>query len=612
MAVNRFTEITPSTYTPQSLEELAFVPLMKRKKHDEILAKQQDIISGLAKVDPYDKHFDEAIRLKNELESKIDQTASELATNGFNNDMVGKTIALNREYQNLISPTGRIGQINAEKQNILKINEEYDKLGKEKGWSQEITNYWKQKAIEDYNQTPIYDDNGRILKYTGPEGIANKIDYNKYLQDLATNAKMSTNEFASAVAGLSKDEASGYSVVNKSSYAHKLGDNYAAVKAAYDTLKQSMDDPTSEVYKSMKYEQRDPKALLDILNTQSGVYKQSVKSTETGQDINPFGNGPDKTNTDASSTFGEDYNSTEIGGKDSDSYDQIRKVGTTDESLFNPSNYHNKIHTFEDIKDPKQKALFQEKWNELTTKGVVIDGKKTFISAAGKKNGMSNRKNVELIIKALEQHPITLTSRLLTTDQVLNSQGFVAGLGDKTEDIDKNIRRQISRDDASGRKLVDPKTHKVISWNEAVDEYDLDDISNVKYQGQISAHNWEDTSHLGTNSRFSPHVITAKDKDGKWHSFQTTRLSSDNIGGNVARQNDLQDNFRTATVAHGSWVNFKSSSKNFKGIKIKYDPSTTEVDEKSGEPKLWSIKFSNGKEAKATESQYMNWVNSVK
>ena len=63
---------------------------------------------------------------------------------------------------------------------------------------------------------------------------------------------------------------------------------------------------------------------------------------------------------------------------------------------------------------------------------------------------------------------------------------------------------------------------------------------------------------------------------------------------------------------YGDFVDFESSSNNLKGIKVKYNPNEQEYDSRTGEPKTWTIKFKNGAEEKATESQYMNWVNSIK
>lgn len=285
---NRYSNLTPSAYTPLTLEEIAMVPAMKRKQHDQVLSQQELIRSGLAKVDPYSKHFDEALRLKNEMESKIDATATELSQNGINNDMIGKTIGLNREFQDLVSPTGKLGQINAEKQNILKLNEDYDKLGKEKNWSQETLDYWKNKALKEYNESPIYNDKGRLNTYTGPQGIANKIDYAKAMDAYAGNAKLSTNEFAQAAQQLSQDEASGQDIVKGSSISKKYGSNYKAVLDAYNTMKREMSDPTSEIYKSIKYEGRNPQELLKTMASQSNIYKQKVSEIDRKSTIDPY------------------------------------------------------------------------------------------------------------------------------------------------------------------------------------------------------------------------------------------------------------------------------------------------------------------------------------
>lgn len=296
---NRYSNYTPSAYNPLSLEEIAMVPAMRRKQHDALLAQQELIKSGLAKVDPYKKHFDEAINLKQGIESKIDQTATELAEQGVNNDMIGKTIALNREFQDLTSPTGKLGQINAEKINIAKINEEYDKMAAAQKWSPAESDYWKNKAITEYNdlkQNPVYDpETGRIKQYSGPAPAPTRVNYADKFHSYASNAKMSTSEFANAAQELAYDESTGQSAVKGSSYSKKWGDNTKAVLAAYQTMKREMQDPTSDVYKSMTYEQRQPANLLDTINKQKDIYKQTISAVESGNTINP---GPKGDNDD--------------------------------------------------------------------------------------------------------------------------------------------------------------------------------------------------------------------------------------------------------------------------------------------------------------------------
>lgn len=628
--MNRYDTPSIAKFNPLTLNEILLAPTVMREKHDKGITAMEAM---RLKSDPYSKHYNRALELKQQMDSEISKNVDELNSKGYNPTTFQNIIKLNREYQDLIAPTGEVGQINNENINIKKINEDYDKLGKEKGWGQDRINYWKNKALQEYNEKPLYDAEGRILKYSGPEGIVNKIDYNKRLNDLASQAKMSTTEFANAVTQLGIDEKSGYNVANKSSFSQKLGNNYPQVLAAYNTLKKEMTDPTSEVYQSMRYEGRDPNSLLDILNTQSDIYKQNMKSTERSNDINPFGSGPGSNNDNNSqySVVGEDYNTQEVGGN-KQNFSELNKIGTVtsikdllpvydENGIFDKNahrvneenkKYRNKPFSVNDIKDLRQRSVYENMFKKLSTTGITgTNGNNIKLKEDFIKKGMNDPEVAKTVLKYLKEiPPITLTSKLLTANQLVNSQGFVAGLGTNADDVDKNIRRQLQMTNNEARKLVDPETGRTMTFNDAAEEYGIESINDINYQGQISAHNWEENENLGSNSKFSPHVVTIKTKEG-WKTFKTTRLRSDNLGGNPDRMNDLTTNFREATLNHGDWIDFKSDSPKLKDIRIKYNPNESEVDQYTGEPKSWEIEFKNGKVEKTTEGKYMNWVNSL-
>jgi hypothetical protein len=175
---NRYDDITVSGYTPQTMQELAFVPMMKREKHDKLLAENELIRAGIAKVDPLKFHYDTALELKKGIESELDNTATELSKHGINNDMIGKTIALNRKYQDLVSPMGEFGKINAAKAIFNKEHDDYiknatevSKIGKdqaEKNWNNYVENNYtgfkdgKITNIEPLG-APAYQDYGQYL-----------------------------------------------------------------------------------------------------------------------------------------------------------------------------------------------------------------------------------------------------------------------------------------------------------------------------------------------------------------------------------------------------------------------------------------------------------------
>ena len=108
--MNRYTQLSTSQFNPLSLEEIMLVPSMKRKQHDDILAKQEILRGELAKVDPLDVHLDEAVKLREEMNNKLTAQAEQLANSGIDPNSQGQFLALNREYQNLTGPTGRICQ----------------------------------------------------------------------------------------------------------------------------------------------------------------------------------------------------------------------------------------------------------------------------------------------------------------------------------------------------------------------------------------------------------------------------------------------------------------------------------------------------------------------
>jgi len=136
--MNRYDNGSVSNFNPLSLQEIMVTPLMQRQKHDQLLAQQEMLKQGLAKVDPLDVHLNEALKVKSDIENKLTSQAELLSREGINPNTQGDFLALNREYQNLVSPTGRLGQINAAKQVYAKnFNDYLDDAQKNKGWSRE-------------------------------------------------------------------------------------------------------------------------------------------------------------------------------------------------------------------------------------------------------------------------------------------------------------------------------------------------------------------------------------------------------------------------------------------------------------------------------------------
>lgn len=610
---NRYSNYTPSAYNPLSLEEIAMVPAMRRKQHDALTAQMEGIRSGLAKVDPYSKHFNEALALKQGIEGKMDQTASQLAQSGVNNDMIGKTIALNREYQDLVSPTGKIGQINAEKANIAKINDEYDKLAAQNKWSPAESDYWKSKALEEYNAKPIYDTTGKLINYTGPTSAPMRVDYAKKLDEYASNAKMSTQEFAKAAQQISQDESTGQKAVLGSSYSKKFGTNGPQVLAAYETMKREMSDPTSDVYKSIQYERRNPKDLLNTIARQSDIYKQTVSSSEQGNTINPFGKDPDDngSRSDIPGIYGEDYNTQEVGATEQD-FNDIAKVG---QNLANTGSVGSPLlmgsgkeggpkqksgkFTHNDIDNPMLKARYVSTFKKLFKEGKI-------------NTTIDNPNSAKIVLNEIKkQGPITMTTKLLTNDIELDNSGFSESIGKTADDRDKQIRKQLRLTNAGARKLLDPETGKPISFQEAKEKYKLKGVDTATYHGYISPLNWEKDSFNGTNSKASPHVITVENEEGDFIEFKTSRLNSDNAGININRYNDLNKNYRNWSINRDEFIPFESKSNSLSKLKVKYNTKNPQVNPQRGVLDM-EIMDENGNIHYMTQSEFVNSVNATR
>jgi len=618
--MNRYSQITTSEFNPLSFQEIMAAPLAMRQKHDNSIAAAEAL---RIKANPLDKHLSRALEIKNQMDAEIANNVDTLNKEGYNPTTFQNIIKLNRQYQDMISPTGEIGQINNAK--IV-----YDKAKEDFIQDAAKQNIGRDQALKVWDKKTAYytgfGEDGKSITNVSPQGVAAYQDYTKDKQIAHSILGKTIQGVSSAGHRLEVDKQNGGVWEVTRNGKRVKSDNTRQVEAALKSTLDKWDNPNGEGKKWLM-DSGDGLNRDRIINDFNSMLERSdINDVSENANYNAPNIG-DGSNPSGGGIFGEDYNTKEVGGKNQD-YSDLEKIGKTfgntgsvgspflmgtDTSGF--VKQKSGKFTSEEIKDPRQKILYENAFKNATTgKGIMLDGKLVHLSKDMQKFGKDDPRVAAQILRSIKQNPaITLTSKLLTTNQVLNDQGFVAGLGTTADDVDKNIRRQLQRDDASGRKLVDPETGKTISWNDAAKEYGFENINDVNYQGQISAHNWEeDNDKLGSNSSFSPHVVTIKDKNGKWHSFKTTRLNSDNIGGNVARQNDLTKNYRNATINYGNFIDFESSSNNLKGIKVKYNPNEQEYDSRTGELKTWTIKFKNGAEEKATESQYMNWINSVK
>lgn len=582
MAINRFTNLTPSTYDPMSMQEIMITPLAMRKQHDELLAQQEAIRAGLAKVDPDKKHFNEAIQLKKGIEDKINKTAQQLAEEGFSNDMSGKTIALNREYNDLIAPTGKIGQINNYKLQKAKIIKDYDEIAAKNHWTPAETAIHVNKALDKHlKEVPSWDENGQIVQFDIDKNIPTRIDYFKEFDALAKSAGMTTEEFAEASSKLLGPDASGYNAQLNKSYASKHGKNFEGLDYALKTFKSRIEDPTDAMTKSADYEQLDKQKLLEKLGIQKNVYKNDISSIESSTKIDHFGNsvfddeGKDKTTYSAGETDPE--GTVTVGGKDGQvDFSSIGEVIVSDQPIDPKDTAANQKFMREQNAKNGKKRTYKEAISDLNMQQIY---KNTYDKLV--KNGKIN-KNISIndpkaaakIQFYINNHmpPVTLSSKVIMTDQKPSSDMFMGEMkGKEAGDRDDLVQKYVSK---GYSKLINPKTGKPMTAEQFNEKG-----WKLKYDGYESPLNFKEHTFENPEQNVMSHSVRVLDSEGKViGNSVVSRTDSEKNTREFKASKIINNVYKRAVLNSGEWTYVSTKgvpANDFKKTAIKYNKNGT-------------------------------------
>jgi len=283
--MNRFDNGSISAYTPQSFQELAFVPLMKRQKHNE-MSKNLAELSAIA-TDPLNEHHDEALRLKQDLEGKLGNLSGDLASRGI--DSIGKEAfyKLQKERNDLIAPTGRIGQINAAKVAEAKAKEDFMKNA-DKSFGQNVLEQKWLEHRQKYADMKGRDKDGNIVNI-GNLGSPKYVDLDTGIRDVLSTLGSTTTEkllnsglqFKNTDHGVVMTNAQG-SIVTET--------NDEQLNNALKALKTRFIDKTGEGRISRDFEGRTTNEDLDYINNRvlgAKVFKQNKDYKTTYDMLNP-------------------------------------------------------------------------------------------------------------------------------------------------------------------------------------------------------------------------------------------------------------------------------------------------------------------------------------
>lgn len=348
--MNRYSNYTPSAYSPMTMQEIMMVPLAKREQHNKA---QQEISAQQAELDKINAlpvHTEEAKQRKDYLISRIDALSSDLANKGFNNVTTNNILKLNREVKDEFSPQGRLGQINNAYSTYFKNYEDFKKSNEDKKWSQREENLnWGDHA-KNYQG---YDEQGNIVNIgslSAPEKVTIENKW-KELSAIIGDAKIAEEVLKGGAKIVPGPNGSVITVTTKNG--GKRSYNNPQIVSALNQIHNELNDPTSGLSQSRIYAgQTVESALNEARNLALSKINNSFGKTHTtDMDISGYKNSLDLQN--------------EIGG--------VGIVDTEETPLHNTDSYgqnKSKLFSFENRIKKGESLTDDEKEQYILAKGM--------------------------------------------------------------------------------------------------------------------------------------------------------------------------------------------------------------------------------------------------
>ena len=264
--MNRYDVASVAKFNPLSYQEIMTAPLAMREKHDSLDAQRELLRQGLAKINPHEKYYEEAVKLKDELNNQINTQADLLAKEGVNPNSQSEFLKLNRNYQETMSPTGKLGMINAHNVNLQSTYKNYIDEAIKADQSPAIAKLHADQAIQKHMKDPLYDEKGRVVDFSAGNAAPKYIDNVKWINDLASKVGFTQSNWAQASSGMSKN-ADGRFVVNESAKG-MTKDNIENLNRLAQAANREVSDPASEIRQNIDYNFKNPQTELDSMLNQ--------------------------------------------------------------------------------------------------------------------------------------------------------------------------------------------------------------------------------------------------------------------------------------------------------------------------------------------------------
>lgn len=584
------------------------VPMMKRQQHDKANEQLYANLAELDKIKPLDKHYNEAQKIKAELSSRINNQASKLATEGFNTNTTTDLFKTNRDIQSMYSPTGKIGQINAAKEAYDKDSAEYLKNATALGHSPEVVQR-NLKAIQDkYNSSPIYDDKGKVINMSIDALPPKYVDHIARAREFFKDANMSASAIDNLASSIQSDGRGSY--VLSQGAKKKYASNLPQLQSAVNFLNNEINNPNSDVGKSLKYGFKTPQEALEDIKRMSPIYRKTeseigstnqissftpAKTTESKDKTVPTGiMDPDSTRTIGDelkkvdfSQIGRTYGHTSTGSSPS-------VAGSGVGQIVNAKG--NGKYSYKDvITDPLTQSLYEGSYRKLVKAGRIKQGSDI--------NSPENAQKIGFYMNNHLKIP-TIANDVIRADISPNAEMFMGNFTKKSG-TERNLT--LNQDIKAGfRDVVNQETGETYSKK--------DFEKGGKAEGYTLEYVGYDSPVNARGSRFKnakeqsvmPHRAILKDKDGNivTGNAAVSRTKQEIDSPEFKKAYEINKTYIGAVSNLGEWVVPKgvySGSRKLKEYRVMYNEDGT-ISMKKGK---------NGVPEKMSLSEYQNNMDQI-
>ena len=452
--MNRYSSITTSEFNPLSFQEIMAAPLAMRQKHDNSIAAAEAL---RIQANPLKEHSARALELKQQMDAEIDKNVDTLNKEGYNPTTFQNITKLNRQYQDLISPTGEIGKINTAKTVYDTNQEEFIKDAAKQ-------NIGRDQALKLWDKKTAYytgfGEDGKSITNVSPQGVAAYQDYEKYKQ--VAKSLMGEVESESRSGGYKLVPSSlnnGTMVMVDSKGFKKNSTNLNALNNAIIAGNEMWLKPTGEGYKynqdagvdQNNFKQRFIGDFGSMLKTSRGRGYE-----ENGQFINDA-TGPNGGSSNKGSMFNDaiqDPNSIKNLDKNTGEID-FKQIGAFQKTPIIP-----KEATPEQIEQ-----IYKNTGANKTYKNVLTPMQQKFYETAAKRliaskrlpknadlNSTANAEKIGFYMKNHMKFP-TVATDIIRADVAIDNQLFTGNLASKDQNSRNNTLTLDLRQTKDGKPL---------------------------------------------------------------------------------------------------------------------------------------------------------------